>query len=97
MNSLGFKTVVFLISLAIDVGGVPLNLISSHSQPDSSISCLGITDDGMIIAAGSADDRAYIYRKNGTGYNYSETLVDVQGNVRDLDVSGNGEWLSLAN
>lgn len=93
---IGFKALLCQILLSINVVGVPLNLISRHSQAGSSIDCLAITNDGTIIAAGSADERAYIYKKNGTGYSHSKTLVDVEGNVRDLDLSGNGQWLSLA-
>ena len=72
----------------------PFYCVSSNSEVSSSVDCVDISNDGKIFVAGSADDSVYNTSKEGTSN--PQILTESVGNVRDVDLTEDGEWLAIA-
>ena len=93
-----FKIIIFMILMLLVWNGVSLHfhLTEKYDGILSSIDSIDISNDGNIFVIGSADDRAYVYNTSQGGTSSPQILTESVDNVRDVDLTGNGEWLAIA-
>ena len=90
------RTLLTWASLISQCTADPFYCVSSNSEVSSSVDCVDISNDGKIFVTGSADDRAYVYNTSKEGTSNPQILTESVGNVRDVDLTEDGEWLVIA-
>ena len=71
----------------------PYDLIQTFEEPDSQILSMEISFDNQILVAGCMDAKTYIYKNNGTRFNFDYSLEESQDGVWEIDLTRDKQWL----